>query len=220
MKTNIDYWEEVTKNQPLSYQKWFEDQRRYLRKHITPNSRVLDVGCGTGRSFVDFIDISQNVVGIDHDEAAIEKARAEFINYPTVQFVKADATDISFSDGEFDFVICMGTFANFADNKIKVLEEMKRVLKDSGKIIISVFSENAFEERMSLYKSMGVGIKEIRGTTVVFDESVGDNISEQFSATELKEIFGQAGLEIENIEKGDITYSVTLTKTGSNVIHS
>jgi len=51
---------------------------------------------------------------------------------------------------------------------------MKGVLKPGGKIIISVFSEDAFSERMALYRSIGE-IKEIRGTTVIFDEAFGAN---------------------------------------------
>ena len=43
-KTNIDYWEEVVKNQPASYKSWFEKEKEYLRKIITPDSMVLDVG--------------------------------------------------------------------------------------------------------------------------------------------------------------------------------
>ena len=73
-----------------------------------------------------------------------------------------------FNNEEFDFVICMTTFANFADKKFRVIEEMKRVLKEFGKIIISVFSEDALDERMKIYKSSGVKIKEIKKRNCYF----------------------------------------------------
>ena len=78
-------------------------------------------------------------------------------------------------------------------------EEMKRVLKKSGKIIISVFSEDAFEERVKVYKASGAKIKEIKDGTVIFDESLDDNISEQFTKKQLEDIFSKANLHIEDI---------------------
>ena len=108
--------------------------------------------------------------------------------------------------------MCMTTFANFGDKKFIVLEEMKRVLKKSGKIIISVFSEDAFEERMKVYNASGIKIKEINQGNVVFDETVGDNISEQFSRKQLSDIFFRKNLRVEDITKVNIAYLCTLTK--------
>ncbi len=123
-----------------------------------------------------------------------------------------------FPDESFDFVVCMTTFANFADKKFIVIDEMKRVLKSSGKIVISVFSEDAFSERMALYKTVGVRIKEVKGTTVVFDESLGDNISEQFTKTELENIFLKENLVIEDITKVNIAYLCTLSLKQVSVV--
>jgi ubiquinone/menaquinone biosynthesis C-methylase UbiE len=212
MKTNIDYWQEMLKNLPASYKKWFAEEKKYLRKIITPDAKVLDVGCGDGRSIFDIISITKNVIGIDHDKNAILDAKKNFSKYPSVAFVKEDATNLSFKDEEFDSVICMGTFANFAENKITILREMRRVLKKSGKIVISVFSEDAFDERMKLYKALETKIKEIKGETVIFDESFGDNVSEQFSKKQLEDLFSQSNLHIEDMTKVNIAYLCTLTK--------
>jgi len=212
MKTNVDYWTESLANMPQSFKDWFKEEKKYLQKIITPDAKVLDVGCGDGRSIFDIISITKNAVGIDHDEKAISSAKNNFSRYPAVKFLKMDATNLSFDDGTFDFIICMGTFANFAEDKFEVLKEMKRVLKKSGKIIISVYSEDAFDERMKIYKASGVKIKEIKDGTVVFDESLGDNISEQFSKEQLKDIFSRAYLHIKDITKVNIAYICTLTK--------
>jgi ubiquinone/menaquinone biosynthesis C-methylase UbiE len=114
-KTNIEYWEEAVKNSPQSYQDWFKAEREYLEKHIFSNAKILDVACGNGRSISDVVGITQNVIGIDHDESAITDAKNNFLNYPSVQFVRGDAVHIPFSEGEFDFAMCMGSFANFAE---------------------------------------------------------------------------------------------------------
>jgi len=212
MKTNMDYWEFVLKNLPESYHKWFEEEKKYLQKIITPDAKVLEVGCGDGRSIFDILPVTKNITGIDHDDKAIADAKDNFSNYPSIKILKADATKLPFENEEFDFVVCMTTFANFADKKFIILEEMKRVLKNSGKIIISVFSEDALEDRMKIYKASGVEIKKIENGKVVFDESLGDNISEQFSKEQLEDIFSRANLKIEDITKANIAYLCTLSK--------
>ena len=212
MKTNIDYWENLLINLPKSYKKWFEKEKKYLQKIITKDASVLEVGCGNGRSIFDILPKTKNVTGIDHEDKAVVDAKNNFSRYPSIKILKADAAQLPFDNEEFDFVICMITFANFADKKFKALEEMRRVLKDSGKIIISVFSENALEERMRVYKTSGVKIKEVKNGTVIFDESLGDNISEQFTKEQLENIFSKANLKIEDIKKVDIAYLCTLVK--------
>ncbi|MFA5987383.1 MAG: class I SAM-dependent methyltransferase [Candidatus Paceibacterota bacterium] len=212
MKKNIDYWEEALKDSPQSYKKWFKEEKKYLCKIITLGSRVLDVGCGNGRSIFDVLPMTQNVVGLDHDEKAVLDARKIFSKYPSVKIIKAEATAMPFDEGVFDLVICMGTFGNFADGKIPILREMSRVLSGTGKIVVSVYSEDAFDERMKLYRSLGTKIKEIRGTTVIFDESLGDNISEQFSEKELRDIFSKVDLRVDNVTKVGIGYICLLGK--------
>jgi len=212
MKTNMDYWEFVLKNLPESYHEWFEEEKKYLQRVITPDAKVLEVGCGDGRSIFDILPVTKNITGIDHDDKAITDAKNNFSSYLSIKILKADATKLPFENEEFDFVVCMTTFANFADKRSLILEEMKRVLKKSGKIIISVFSEDALEERMKVYKASGVEIKKIENGKVVFDESLGDNISEQFSKEQLEDIFSRANLKMEDITKVNIAYLCTLSK--------
>ena len=214
MKTNMDYLANFLENLPKSYQKLFEEEKKYLQKIITLDAKVLDVGCGSGRSVFDILSKTKNIVGIDHSDRAVAEAKNNFSKYSSIKILKADATQLPFDNGEFDFVICVFTFANFADKKFVILEEMKRVLKESGKIIISAFSEDATEERMKAYKSLGVKIKEVKDGTVVFDfdDNLGDNTSEQFTKEQLEDIFSQANLKIENMTKVNIAYLCTLIK--------
>jgi|APSaa5957512622_1039677.scaffolds.fasta_scaffold26528_2 ubiquinone/menaquinone biosynthesis C-methylase UbiE len=210
---NIDFWENVLKNSPKSYQDWFREEKEYLTKTIDKDSAVLEVGCGDGRSIFDILEKTKDIVGIDHDETAVKHAKANFKDIPQIKIQLADAEDLPFENGSFDHVVCMTTFANFGQKKYKILEEMRRVLKDSGTIILSVFSEDALEERMKVYKSTGVKIKEIKPDgKITFDESVGDNVSEQFSKTELLGIFKKAALNPDDIKKVNMAYLCKLSK--------
>ncbi|MEK6932256.1 MAG: class I SAM-dependent methyltransferase [Nanoarchaeota archaeon] len=70
---DIMIWEEVLKSLPGSCKNWFKKERAYLRKNITKNARVLDVGCGEGRSLKDISGLTKNLTGVDHDPQAIKK---------------------------------------------------------------------------------------------------------------------------------------------------
>jgi ubiquinone/menaquinone biosynthesis C-methylase UbiE len=212
---NINFWKRLLKNLPKSYKSWFEDEKVFLQKIITKDSKVLEVGCGDGRSLNYIINITQNIIGIDNDDIAVKDAKINFKNYPNVKILLAEASKLPFKDKSFDFVMCMTTFANFGNEKYKILKEMKRVLKDDGKIIISVFSEDALEERMKVYKTIGAGatILEVKDNgTVIFDEKLGANISEQFSEKELIEIFNKVNFKVDEIIKSGIGYICEISK--------
>ncbi|MEK6872177.1 MAG: class I SAM-dependent methyltransferase [Nanoarchaeota archaeon] len=209
---NIDLWKKVLNDLPASYKSWFEDEKKFLHKYITKNALVLEVGCGDGRSVKDLLDITQNITAIDHDQKAVDDASNNFKEYPSIKIIWADAMNIPLKNKMFDFVLCLTTFANFGDNKYKILEEMKRVLKKDGTIIISVFSEDAFKERMKVYKRLSSIKKIIDHRTVIFDGKSENIVSEQFSKEELKEIFQKVNLKIDDIQKSGIGYICGLSK--------
>ena len=77
---------------------------------------------------------------------------------------------------------------------------------------MTAYSEDAFDERLRMYQQIGVPIKEIIGTKLIFNESIGANISEQFSKNDLESIFKESGLTIIEIKKKGIGYFCILTK--------
>lgn len=213
MSTNIDYWERVIQHPIPAYQNFFQKEDEYLHNHITPNSKVLDIGCGDGRAILSILDITKEVSGIDSDPKAIEDAKRNLKDYPTVDLKQADAFNLPFEDNSFDYTILMMTLVNFADNKQKALEEMKRVTKDSGKVIISVYSDTALNDRLEMYKQIGVPIKEVKDGYVTFDESVGAHTSEQFTKDQLEGLANKAGMKITSCEEvGGLAYICTLNK--------
>ena len=196
MSTNIDYWEKVLANPIVSYKKLIEVERVYLQKNVTPHSKVLEIGCGNGRNIESLISITKNIVGIDNDPQAVKDAKKRLAKFLTVTILEADALALPFEDQSFDFVILLDTLVNFKENKLKSLLEMKRVLSKTGKVIISVYSEDAFDNRMTMYKQIEVPIERVDGTKIIFDKSVGANESEQFSKDQIFELSKQAKLKL------------------------
>ncbi len=213
MSTNIDYWERILQNPSLAYAELFDAEKRFLLSHISPNSKVLDIGCGDGRNIKTILNVTKDIVGIDNDPKAISDARAHLAATPSVQILLADVIALPFPENTFDAVTLMMTLVNFNKNKVTALKEMARVLKQDGKIIISVYSEDAFDKRMEMYKRVQAPIDRVEGTTVILEISFGANVSEQFSKQEIEVLVEQAGLKISGCKKiASLAYICELTK--------
>lgn len=207
LKSDIIFWKEALKDLPSSYKAWFKEEKEFLRKNVDSKTKLLDVACGDGKGLKMVSDIIKEGVGLDFDENALKDAKNNFKDSSNIKFVLGDAESLPFEENSFDVVICIGSLCNAGDKKVRWLEEMGRVSKKNGSIILSVYSEDAFDERIKFYKKLKVPIKKIEGTKVFLDDKeIKDNTSEQFSKKDLEELFSKSKLELIGIVKSGIGY--------------
>lgn len=189
---------------------WFQKEIDYLKKNIKPNSKILDVGCGFGRHIEIIADFSKEIIGIDNNSDMIKKAKNRLSNFKNVKLFVMNAKKLSFKDDYFDYIICMtNTFGDFPDIKEDVLREMKRVCKKDGKIIISVYNDKALEIRREDYEKVGLHIIEIKNGVIYTKEGL---ITEQFSKSQLKELFDKLNLKSKILELNAISFLCELQK--------
>lgn len=99
------------------------------------DGRVLDVACGTGRNFR-YLRDGTDLVGIDISTEMLVHARDELDRLPLNGAVQQmDAQALEFPDDSFDTVISSFSTCTFPD-PITALEEMQRVCKPSGQILL------------------------------------------------------------------------------------
>lgn len=104
---------------------------------------LLDLCCGQGRHVLEFYKMGyENMTGIDRSHYLINRARNvnKSLGYTAV-FKEGDARKLPFPNDSFDFVIIAGnSFGYFEsiNDDIKVLNEVKRVLKPYGTILIDI----------------------------------------------------------------------------------
>lgn len=110
--------------------------RRFVLKRagVQEGSRVLDVACGTGQvsaAAKRLVGSSGTVLGVDPSEGmrAVAEARRG------IQTVAGTADNLPVEDASFDFVLMGYALRHVADLRTS-FEEMRRVLKPGGKVVI------------------------------------------------------------------------------------
>jgi len=117
-----------------------------------PGMYVLDVGCGTGNFSIKLAKLGVKVVGIDISEEMLKIAREKAKRLGLqIEFVKMDVYSLQFPSDHFDGVFSMATF-EFIHEPKRAFEEMMRVLKPSGHLLIGTINKDSpwgelYEER-------------------------------------------------------------------------
>jgi len=210
--TNLKYWNKIVEDPPESFNNLLESENQYVQRIIREGSKILEIGCGTGKNLANLLNKKGEIYGVDNNPLAVIGARKKLFKQPLVSINFGDGRNLDYKDSCFDYVLLLGTtVGNFGDEKNKFYSEMKRVLKEDGEIILSTYNEDAFDERIKIYKEIGVPIEKIKGTTVFLDYPSA-KISEQFSQEQLEEIFEENGLTPIDITKDGIGYFCRLKK--------
>jgi ubiquinone/menaquinone biosynthesis C-methylase UbiE len=115
---------------------------------ITKDTKLLDVGCGTGLSAKIF---DCEIIGIDPAENLLKQA--------PFKTIKAKAESLPFKDNEFDVVIAVTSIHNF-ENIEAGLKEIKRVGKNQFALTVLKKANNA-DQIIKKIKELFRVIKEI-----------------------------------------------------------
>jgi len=106
---------------------------------LQKGAKILDVGAGTGGIvpyLLEAIGPEGSIWAVDFAEEMVKIGRKKFQKESRVIFELASVEDLPYKDRFFDQIVCFGAFPHFED-KIKALEEMNRVLKSQGTLIIA-----------------------------------------------------------------------------------
>jgi ubiquinone/menaquinone biosynthesis C-methylase UbiE len=117
--------------------------------HLTSGDNILEIGMGNGY-FVKNIVSGDNTIkytGCDFSEIMVEEAikkNEEYIKAGQVNFQLANANGLPFNNETFDKIFSVNTIY-FWENQRATLEEIRRVLKPEGQIVISIRPKSVME---------------------------------------------------------------------------
>lgn len=111
-------------------------RRYYASLDLDAGDRVLDVGCGTGRSTRVLLDRTPNVDGIDltPEQVGVAVSKPELA---AARFAIGDAERLPYRDDTFDAVVSIGVLQHLPDPDA-ALREARRVAVDSGQLRLAV----------------------------------------------------------------------------------
>lgn len=113
---------------------------------IKPHSRVLDMGCGSGRHTAAVFDHKAvHAVGVDLEAASVKEARNRLRFHESLagnhlsrwSLAVAEITHLPFDSQSYDMVICSEVLEHVPDHH-QAVRELVRILKPNGHLVISV----------------------------------------------------------------------------------
>jgi ubiquinone/menaquinone biosynthesis C-methylase UbiE len=113
------------------------------RMTVDADSRVLDLGCGSGWASRLLAARAKSVVGVDISDEMIELAWASSRNFGNVEFKVASAEQLPFADQQFSHCFSMESLYYYEDIP-QALREVHRVLESGGQFVcvVDLFREN------------------------------------------------------------------------------
>ena len=102
---------------------------------LSPDDRVLDVGCGTGFATEGLLEYTDDVHGLDQSPHQLARAFEKFSRRGPVRFYLGDAEQLPFPNDTFDVVWSSGSIEYWPD-PVATLRELRRVGKPGGQVLV------------------------------------------------------------------------------------
>jgi ubiquinone/menaquinone biosynthesis C-methylase UbiE len=155
-------------------------RRLFLRDlTIQPNTKVLDLCCGSGQATEILVEFSQDVTGLDASPLSLKRATK---NVPQAKYIQAFAEEMPCIDNQFDLVLTNTAMHEMQPEQLKqIFKEVYRVLKPNG-----IFKIVDFHNPNNWFFKAGVAI---------FFELFETETAWKFIDTDLKELLTDTGFE-------------------------
>ena len=105
-----------------------------MNKEMGKESKLLDIGVGTGNLASKFLRKGYDITGVDQSRAMLEVAKSK---QPSLKVRLGEFMKLPFESHSMDAIVSSYAFHHLKENEKKLaLEEMQRVLKEDGIIVI------------------------------------------------------------------------------------
>ena len=147
LNSQLEYWNTAGTQKPFAH----PVNLRRVRQWISDEGRILDFGCGYGRTLGELFDEGyDNLIGLDFSPAMIAAARARF---PEIQFEEVHSLTVPLPDASVDGVLLFSVLTCIPtdEGQLALLRELRRVLNRGGLLYISDLWLQTDERNLSRY---------------------------------------------------------------------
>lgn len=160
------YWDGVADKKAFTHPIRME----MVRALLPLQSRILDYGCGYGRTCAELVAAGYtDVVGVDISSAMIDRGRAL---HPDLGLRHIEGDTLPFADNHFDacFVLAVLTCIPTDSGLKKLMAELRRVLRPGGLLYVSDYPLQQDERNQKRYRQF----EKVFGAYGTFRLSDGD----------------------------------------------
>jgi len=139
---------------------------------ISSNGRVLELGCGDGKTWRALLERGYEVVGIDPATSALRLCISAVPRESKAHLARADASNLPFADNAFSTVIAFHVIGHLPfEARIRAAHEVSRVIRKGGKLIFSGFSCEDFRFKEGAETEPGTMLRKNGIATHYFSEN-------------------------------------------------
>lgn len=193
-------------------------RRAFLHEVPFPqDSRVLDVGCGTGvltRMLARWPNVA-SVVGVDPALALLEKARTAAAAMANVSFREGDGRSLPFEDAMFD-IVTSDSMLSHVPSPERAVEEAFRVLRAGG--CLAVFDGD--------YATATVALGDYDPLQVCVDAMMANSVTDRRIMRRLTNVVAACGFEVVSFrsfgfaEIANDGYMLTVVDRGADILRT
>lgn len=133
---------------------YLQAEMNHVLSEIKPGDRVLDLGCGYGRTLPPLCEQAGLVTGIDTSYGSLRQAFNVIRAYPNGSLALMNAVQLGFPDKSFDVVACIQNgLSAFHVEQDALVRECIRVVKPGGVILFSSYAEKFWNHRLQWFEA-------------------------------------------------------------------
>ncbi|MAG50648.1 hypothetical protein CL621_03345 [archaeon] len=115
---------------------------------VKKEDTVLDLGCGEGH-LLNLLPEVKEITGLDISKVALSRANTLLKDRTNIKLLFGSAEDTKFENNSFDKIFCSEVLEHVPDPK-KVIEEIYRILKKDGILVVSIPDEKRIKTIMNI----------------------------------------------------------------------
>lgn len=140
------YFDEVANQWDTMRKGFFSEavrEKAYTMAKVKAGKVAADIGAGTGFVSEGLLQKGLKVIAVDQSQEMLEQIKSKFCNLGAIDCRQGVAESLPIEDNSVDFVFA-NMYIHHVEDPAIAIQEMVRILKPSGKLVITDLDEHSF----------------------------------------------------------------------------